>query len=255
LLVSVRNVTEAESAIAGGCDVLDLKEPSRGPLGMADSSTIEDVVEYVQTLSSPVPVSVALGEAVDWQTGHAVPRVSARIAYLKLGTAGLGTELRWGGRFEAIRRDLEDEVRWAPRGRGETASDLGSKASNWIAVAYADWEVANGPSPEDVIETASVCGFAGVLIDTFFKESGGLFDLLTGDRLESLAALVRSRELSLALAGRLKIGDIARLLLLNPEIVGIRSAACRGGIRTGEIDATAVSAFREALTAGAVWVA
>ena len=36
LLVSVRSADEAEAAIAGGADVIDVKEPSHGPLGMSE---------------------------------------------------------------------------------------------------------------------------------------------------------------------------------------------------------------------------
>ena len=35
LLVSVRNVEEALAALEGGASLIDVKEPSRGPLGRA----------------------------------------------------------------------------------------------------------------------------------------------------------------------------------------------------------------------------
>jgi len=217
---------------------------------MADSATIAAVLEHVQRSKLPVPVSVALGEAVDWIHARTVPRLSGRIAWLKLGTAGLGTGGNWESHFDAVKCRFQDEAFQAAGGLGETASDGLVSVPNWIAVAYADWEVANGPAPEEVIETAASCGLAGVLIDTFSKESGGLFDQLTGDRIESLAGLIRCRGLSLGLAGRLKLSDVAKLLAIGPEIVGIRSAACRGGTRSGDIDPAAVSAFRKALGAG-----
>src|SRR5579872_3508444 len=44
LLVSVRNLAEAESALAGGCDILDIKEPAHGAMGMADVATIAAIV-------------------------------------------------------------------------------------------------------------------------------------------------------------------------------------------------------------------
>ena len=40
LLVSVRSAAEALSALAGGADVIDVKEPNRGSLGAADDETI-----------------------------------------------------------------------------------------------------------------------------------------------------------------------------------------------------------------------
>ncbi|MEX0885938.1 MAG: (5-formylfuran-3-yl)methyl phosphate synthase, partial [Phycisphaeraceae bacterium] len=43
LLVSVRNVAEARAAMAGGADVIDIKEPAAGALGAASPTTIQQV--------------------------------------------------------------------------------------------------------------------------------------------------------------------------------------------------------------------
>ena len=40
LLVSVRSAAEALAALAGGADVIDVKEPNQGSLGAADDDTI-----------------------------------------------------------------------------------------------------------------------------------------------------------------------------------------------------------------------
>ena len=40
LLVSVRSAGEAVDALAGGCQILDVKDPSRGSLGRADDSVV-----------------------------------------------------------------------------------------------------------------------------------------------------------------------------------------------------------------------
>lgn len=247
LLVSVRNPAEAEAALAGGCDLLDIKEPAHGALGMAAPATIAAIVVRIRSLHSSVPVSVALGEVAEWEGMQTVPRLPAQIEYLKLGTAGLGTA------------GLGAEAGWAPRlvevmhrfarGERETASDGKCASVKWITVGYADWEIARAPSPEEVIEGARECGSAGILIDTFSKKHGRLFDWLSIERLESLAALARRDGLEFALAGRLQISDLPRLALVGPDITGIRTAACRTGIRTGEVDVAAVRRFREALQA------
>lgn len=43
LLVSVRDAREARLALAGGVDLIDIKEPSRGALGGADPAIWRDV--------------------------------------------------------------------------------------------------------------------------------------------------------------------------------------------------------------------
>ena len=43
LLVSVRSLGEALTALQGGCDWLDVKEPSAGSLGAASLSTLQEI--------------------------------------------------------------------------------------------------------------------------------------------------------------------------------------------------------------------
>src|SRR5262249_33169554 len=146
---------------------------------------------------------------------------------------------------------LEGKVPWRRRMREvkEQFVDNGHGLARWIAVAYADGKVARGPRPEEIVDGARDCGFAGVLIDTHSKWHGGLFDWLSIEQLESLTAQARSRGLEFALAGRLQINDVPGIGLVSPDIVGIRSAGCLDGIRTNDIDAAAVRRFRDALCA------
>ena len=50
LLVSVRSVAEARIALAGGVDLIDVKEPRRGSLGAADAGIIAEIVAHVAKL-------------------------------------------------------------------------------------------------------------------------------------------------------------------------------------------------------------
>ena len=75
--------------------------------------------------------------------------------------------------------------------------------------------------------------------------------MLSIERLAALRARAGALGLEFALAGRLQVGDLSRLVPIRPDIIGVRSAACRAGVRTGEIDAAAVRRFREALQAHA----
>ena len=249
LLVSVRNAAEARTALQAGCDVLDVKEPARGALGMADIAAIAEIVAQSREFASPVPVSVALGDAVEWTPDRPLPKLPGGIAFLKVGTAGSDRCAAWEASFGALLRRFETESNCSI-GDAAIASSLpvaGGFAPSWIAVAYADWQTARGPAPDDVIAAASECGCTGVLIDTFSKGRLRLFDWLDSSRLASLAEQARSLRLTFAVAGRLQIGDLLQVLAVGPDIVGIRSAACRDGIRSGAIDAAAVRAFGEAL--------
>src|SRR5262245_42814770 len=84
LIVSVRSVAEAEAALAGGCDLIDIKEPARGALGRADDGAIASIVAAID---GRVPVSAALGELAE--VGSLTPALVARMDFVKWGLAGM----------------------------------------------------------------------------------------------------------------------------------------------------------------------
>ena len=105
LLVSVRSVAEADTALAGCADVIDIKEPARGALGRADDAVIHAVAEHV---AERKPVSAALGELCD------EPRMPSSFpGLLKIGLAECATLSAW-------RERLREWSPLAPLGRGET---------------------------------------------------------------------------------------------------------------------------------------
>src|SRR5947209_5613388 len=124
LLVSVRDAAEAVAARAGGADLIDVKEPSRGPLGRADVATIASAV---QAVGGKIPFSVALGELRECPA--AVPdSLPAAVRYVKWGLAGLSQE-RWDHRLRDARR-----------------SAVGRCA---VVVAYADADRVDAPRAVD----------------------------------------------------------------------------------------------------------
>src|SRR4051794_10666436 len=91
LLVSVRSAAEAVEALAGGADIIDVKEPSRGSLGRADDAVAAEVLAEVDGRR---PVSAALGELADWN--ESLPR---GCAFVKWGLANVGKD--WEDRLES----------------------------------------------------------------------------------------------------------------------------------------------------------
>ncbi len=248
LLVSVRHAGEVAAALAGGTDVLDVKAPERGPLGMPDDETLIGVMQIHRSLcgafgATSIPLSVALGEAAEWLTAPVRPAFakSPDVGYLKLGTAGLVDSGRdW-------RTAYRDAWAVALRGSGITSA---SPSQRLVAVAYADHVAARAPAPEAVLEFASNEGFGGFLIDTAGKgPEGGLFSHLGVTRLAELRAGAKELGLPFALAGQLSLLDVPRLRTLAPDLVGIRSAACADNLRSGTVEPRRVAEFRAALNA------
>lgn len=225
LLVSVRSAAEAAAALAGGADVLDAKEPSRGPLGRADP----EVWRAVRAVVPPDRrLSVALGELRDWDDPAPEPPSPDDFAgfhFRKLGLAGCGGDPSWRSRWAALRDRLGD-------------------GPAWVAVAYADWARAHAPSPEAVVAEAMARGCAGVLFDTWSKTGPG--PLEPGPPWSRLAARLRARGLLVVLAGGLDAPDFARLAPLGPDLFAVRGAACRSGDREATIDSQRVARLARA---------
>lgn len=211
LLVSVRSAQEARDALAGGAAIIDVKEPSRGSLGRADSSVWREVATAVR---GRVPVSAALGELTEFelQRGGA----AEVLQFAKVGLAGCAAMADWRERWATVVRSLPDGV--FP-----------------VAVSYADWRNVEAPPPQKVIEAGRALGCAAWLMDTCDKQSGRLLSHVTLDELAGLIDLARARELKTVLAGSLTSEMIRRLLPLEPDYIAVRGAAC-SGCREGAID-------------------
>ena len=221
LLISVRDGQEAETALAGGAQLVDVKEPARGSLGAATPAMWREVL---QRCRGQVPISAALGELREAR-GRAPLDALAGFDFAKIGLAGCGPDCRWRERWAELVRRLPRRV--TP-----------------VAVVYADWSACSAPDPEAVIDQAARTGCGAVLFDTRGKRQGDLLDHLSLVQLSPLVARVRRHGMRLVLAGSLAPGSMAAALALRPDYVAVRGAACRGG-RTGRIDLQRVRALRE----------
>jgi len=221
LLVSVRSEDEARAALVGGAAIIDVKEPSRGSLGMASRFIWRRVRRVVPRSTI---VSVALGELTDWTASArtAIPGFSwTGIGYRKVGLAGVGPT--WREDWRALRERLRQTTEFANL----------SVPPSWVAVVYLDWEAARAPEPASVIDEA-VCmrECAGVLFDTWDKSRRVGFDPAWGLWIPRVKKTCRF----VALAGSLDEQAIRRFLPLQPDIFAVRGAACQEGQRSAPID-------------------
>jgi uncharacterized protein (UPF0264 family) len=223
LLVSVRDAAEARVALAAGAAIIDIKEPDRGALGAADATSIADVVREVD---GRVRVSAALGELAQWEsadleTAAFETQLAPGLSFAKLGLAGCAALPDWRQRWSAA-------VGCFPGGIAP------------VAVVYADWLAAAAPPPADVLRQARPLGCRAVLVDTFNKRSGGLFDHWPEPDLGLFLAAVRDARLLTVLAGSLNVSTIPRAITLRPDYIAVRGAACQGS-RAGTIDGERVA--------------
>lgn len=228
LLVSVRNAEEALAALAGGADLIDVKEPQRGALGAADPSEWRAVQ---QAIAGQAPLSVALGEL------HADPvaelaEQTAGFHYAKIGLAACAGQRHWQSLWQQAWERLPSEV--MP-----------------VAVAYADWQQAHAPRPDQVLAAAVECGVRLLLVDTHEKRGGNLLTHWSLEQIQGLADEAAEKGVRLAIAGSVSLEILPVLLALAPAYIAVRGAACRG-VRTARIDQQLVAELSARCRRGSV---
>ena len=249
LLVSVRDAAEAAAAMAGGAAIIDVKEPRHGSLGPADPETIAAVASMVGTRRSWTMACGELGgEPAARHDATQDPRLEPAAAAIcshlhrVLSLLGAGTMPPAAVKIGLAGAAGTD---WQRRLRATFESlPVGSER---VAVAYADWQRAEAPSPPEVITAAFGLGCSTLLIDTFDKSAGGLFACCPPGMPAAWVAAARDAGLQVALAGRIALTEIPAAWALSPDVVALRSAVCFNG-RAGAVQAGLV---RRAVLLGA----
>jgi uncharacterized protein (UPF0264 family) len=217
LLVSVRSAGEARDALAGGADLIDVKEPERGSLGRAEGRVWREVASVV---AGRAPVSAALGELAEFDPSPGDFADWRAVQFAKLGLAGCAALADWPRRWADAIASFPSTVR--P-----------------VAVSYADWRLIEAPPPEEVLAVGHATGCTAWLIDTADKRRGGLLDHVTLENLSAWIELARQGEMLTVLAGSLVLASIQTVLPLAPDYLAVRGAVCRDG-RSGSLDAQRV---------------
>lgn len=222
LLVSVRSVAEAAEIAPLAIDVIDLKEPLRGPLGACDPEVWHRSLAECEFAGE---WSAALGEA-----GAAIPwasEVPPEFSFAKAGPAGIDRRARLGCFWEDLRRRLPPAVAL-------------------VAVAYADWSAASTLPPEQVLEVAIRTGLGTLLIDTFGKDGRSSVEHLSFARLQRLVARAKDANCEVVLAGGATFEALATFARLGVRRVGVRGGVCQAG-RESRLDSAAVERWAKQL--------
>jgi uncharacterized protein (UPF0264 family) len=231
LLVSVLDAGEARAAAAAGADIVDVKNPAEGSLGAPSPAAIAGVRAAIP---AELPVSAAIGDMPDLPGTAALAALGAArsgATFVKVGLWGVSTE----DDAVALLRTVCDGVADVP-------------GALVVAAAYADARrTAQRPlAPELLPRVARAAGVGVCLLDTAIKDGRGLLDWLPPDELTSLVAGAHDTGLQVALAGALRAEDLPLVRATGADIVGVRSAACGDGRRSGSLEAARVSALRAA---------
>jgi uncharacterized protein (UPF0264 family) len=220
LLISPQNLKEAAEAIAGGADIIDVKNPKEGPLGANFPWVIKEIK---QLIPSTVELSCTLGEAPNLPGSMALAAYGAALLgvnYVKVGFSGIQSVQSAVSLLESIVRAVE----------------MCSSKVKVVAVGYGDYIRANSIEPQFVVQAAFIAKVDLVMLDTAVKDGKNLFAFQSFQQLEAFVGAAHKYGLGVALAGSLQGQDLSVVKGLGVDFVGLRGAACQNNNRdTGYI--------------------
>lgn len=233
LLVSVRDIPEAEIVVAAQVDWLDVKDPNRGPLGRPDLETALAIEQLAASLSPGLRVSIALGESRE-------TTMLELLEYIQPFREATLFKLAFSNRnhgFPFEPRSVGDFRNWSTLFRG-LAGRL--TPGRLIPVYYADREFACGPSWSELVGLAVEVRANRILIDTFNKDGRSLVSHIDYGTLTKMIHAAAQRDLSVAIAGSLRKSEMPTLMRVGAAVIGVRGAACKASNREDSIDPTSL---------------
>ena len=215
LLISPLNEKEASEAIAGGADIIDVKNPQEGPLGANFPWVIRRIREITP---KNISVSCTLGEA---------PNLPGSISLAALGAASLGVDYVKVGLYGI---KTPQEAVFLLQNVNKAAKECNPKIKV-VAAGYADAERIGALDPLLIPEIASLAQVDLAMIDTAVKDGKNIFNFLTIKQLEKFISSAHKLGLKAALAGSLRKQDLPAVYGLGTDVAGLRGAACTNSDR------------------------
>ncbi|MCA9241654.1 MAG: hypothetical protein KDA37_15695 [Planctomycetales bacterium] len=227
MLVSVRDPAEAETARRSGADVIDVKEPARGPLGAADARVASGIVRAV---GRHRPVTAAAGDL-----GEIPPHALAAFA------AETGVSI--------IKLGVRQPISAALLAEFCVLRDKLPRATSAAPTLYADAIDASSLNLRTLQHLRQATGCGWVVVDTWDKNSGGLLHAWRQEQVARFVRTAREAGLNTALAGGISFDSLEAVLATAPDLIGLRGALCDGG-RSGRLSARLIRAAKQAFPAG-----
>jgi (5-formylfuran-3-yl)methyl phosphate synthase len=216
MLASVVDAAEAELALKGGADVIDFGDSGGGALGAVP---VEAIGKGIEAIGKRRPVSAALGAPP-----YEAEALTARGRALK--KAGVDW-VRFAADAGALDR-LHPAVRALTHEIGLFGVLLADEAADFGLLAR-----------------MAALGFKGAFLDVDKTSGRRLLDCLAPHQIAAFSGLCRRHGLLSCLAGSLQPPDVPRLMLVEPDVLGFRSALTARGRRGGPLDAGRIALIRD----------
>lgn len=209
------NEKEASEAIAGGADIIDVKNPKEGALGANFPWIIKRIREITP---KNIEVSCTLGE---------VPNLPGSISLAALGAASLGVNYVKVGLYGF--KTFEEALNLM-QSVTKAVKEYNPKIKV-VATGYADADRAGSIDPLLIPKIAHEAQADVAMIDTAVKDGKNIFTFLTIEQLKKFVNLAHDYGLEAALAGSLRKQDLPIIYNLGADVAGLRGAACTNSDR------------------------
>ena len=218
LLISVKDVAEANIAMENGADIIDLKDPDSGALGALPISAIEAIINFV---AGRKQTSATIGDFP--MHPELIKNGIVRLQKFPLNFIKIGF-------FEAD--DYQSCLNEVKKLVTMHLQSTHQKLPQFIAVLFAE-----NNYPEDLLIRIKQAGFSGVMLDTLNKNGKTYLDHYSESELEILRHAALSNNLAFGMAGSLQFKHIDSSLKLKPEFLGFRGGVCEDNLRQQPLSA------------------
>jgi len=224
LLISIKNIEEASIVKDSKFDILDIKNPAEGSLGVNFPGVIKEIKEkspnrIISAAGGDLPGLPGLTSQITFGLAHLKPD------YIKLGFYNFN--------------ELETAVKIV--NEAKKAIKLSASPVKLIAAAYGDYKETGSFNPFLLNDLAFNTELDGIMIDTIDKSGKNLFDFLNPGELKDFCLQAKKAEVFSALAGSLRFDHLDLLKEINPDIIGFRGAVCKNNDRSSKINADLIN--------------
>ena len=203
ILISFRSVEEVSEECLKYVDILDLKNPDKGAIG---SWEIKNLKKIIDKFGSKTKISATLG---DEDKVHQILNKLMLFDSLKLDYIKFGVFTNDTGQLTFLLNSIK---------KRKFKTEL-------VPVIFIENEFLRNFIEVNIKEFKKF-GYNFLLLDTYSKDVGNIFDICSEGYLKILLNQSLLNNLSIGLAGKLNLSNIPQLAELQPKIVGFRSAVC-----------------------------
>ena len=212
LLISIRSIEEVKVVNGLNIDIIDLKEPKNGPIGMLDFIDIKKIVLALRDNNFCGKISTTFELNDGNLSRNDIAKIenlgSVGLDYIKVGVSADGNTWENLKKFTKSLSKIKNRV-------------LENKLILVLMITDKhSFKFVKNISP------SMVGKFSGIMIDTLDKENGSVFDIVNFTELNIIKKFALENNIDFGIAGSLDVSHTSLINQLQPNWAGYRGGVC-----------------------------